>query len=1006
MKAMRRTTGTLVGLLAAAAAGPAEGLGLPQNRLASLTRRAWTMDDGLPQNSVQAIQRTRDGYLWLGTEEGLARFDGWRFTLFDPGNVAARHDSNVVALAETPDGALWIGTRWGGLVRRAGARFEAVALPSRHVTALHAGRNGRLWVGTRDAGAFRQHRDGFAAVEGLPAGSHVTSFAETPDGVLWLGTYGHGLFSVRAPSSTAERIRRAEDGAVTALLADRSGRLWVGLWGGGVCVLEAEGPKCARTYTAPRELGSNMVSALLEDSAGRMWVGSKPGGLTVLEPPGTQSRTRTSQTSRFSVREGLSAETVSSLAESPPGMIWVGTLGGGLDLFHPGYVSAVTTRQGLPDGLVLGLCEGRDGSLWMGSAGGHLSRLKGRVSVRVLGREGERAPVSSVWPRPDGGVWAGTLGAGLFALDARGQVIGHLTRAQGLPSDHVLALAEGTRGSLWIGLGQKAGLVVAGAGLDLRERHLEGSTVIALAFGKDGSAYAGTWSHGLAVLREGRWKRYDPSNGLGSETVHSLHLDGDGRLWIGTLGGGLNLLDGRGLRRWGTREGLFSDKLGDILEDDRGRLWISTNRGLFYVRKDELLRGGRVVSVPYGREDGMPATECSFGAQPSSWRLRDARLAFSTVSGVAIVDPARVPHDSPPLRLHVDRLESGGRELSPEAGAALSPGESLSVGYAAIAFADAARVVFRHRLEGAQQDWVEAGRRREAHYTHIPPGDHTLRVQARYLWSSDWVAEASVPVRMEAAFHQTAVFRFACGLAVALAAFGAHRVAVRRLRARSAQLAERNRFAQDIHDNLSQVMTGLALQLDAVRENLPGRPEAARSYLDRAEQLAQMAIEQARRTIRGLHAPQGRGPSLARALRDSIQPLVDGTPVHVATKELGDPFPLPPEIEDEMFHIGQEAVSNALRHGGARKIEITVRYEGGGVHVQVADDGRGFEPASADAARSPGLGLSGMWRRVEEQRGTLRIESRPGGGTTVDVFVPCPKPLFGRRSPAEPNTPG
>ncbi len=765
----------------------------PSKSIAQFGLDAWGTREGLPQNSVQALLQTRNGYLWMGTEEGLVRFDGVRFTVYSTRNTPAFRQNRIEALAEGIDGSLWIGTV-DGLLRKRGDDFTAYGvadgLPNETILALYAEPDGSLWIGTQRGGLACWKDERFVSrltrQERLP-GDMVTALCRSRDGSLWIGTDA-GLARVREGRVVSQTTAREGLPAnrVNDILEESNGQVWVATTGGLARLSEGR----AIAVTKSKEFSS--INALRQDRGGTIWTGTGRGLTRVRSgavdsfdasdgPPhgvvvvciledhegglwiGTDGdgllRLRDAPIVTYGKRDGLTKEFVHAVFEDPQGAVWVGTRGGGLNRLKDGRMSALTTRDGLPHDSVSALTQARDGGLWVGTSGGGIARLKDG-HVRVYAKEDGLSSnlIRVLLEDRSGALWIGTSGGGLDRLD-QGRVTAYST-ADGLAGDTVVDLCEDRDGALWIGT-----------------------------------------TTGLSRFRNGAFRAFREGEGV-SYAVRALKSDPDGTLWIGTSGGGLlRMRDGRASPVT-ARQGLYDDVVFAILDDGAGSLWMSCNRGIFRVARQELeefFAGKRaaVTSAAYGEADGMKSAECNGGFQPSAWRGRDGRLWFATIRGVAVVDPKaiRVNRELPPVAF--ERVIVDGRDLGAGAGQAFAPGSrSIELDYAALSFVSPERMRFKYRLEGVDSDWVDAGPRRAAYYTSLRPGRYVFRVIAS---NSDGVwnqTGATLPFSVRPFFWQTLWFSILAFGLVALAAIAIFQVRVRSLRLREEEL--KRRVAEEI----------------------------------------------------------------------------------------------------------------------------------------------------------------------------------------------------------------
>jgi ligand-binding sensor domain-containing protein len=744
----------------------------------------------LPQNSVNAILQTRDGYLWLGTEEGLVRFDGIRFTVYSSRTVAAFRQNEVNALAQTADGDLWIGTI-RGLIRRHGEQFTAFGkpdgLPDHHVSALATSPDGTLWIGTASGGlGVRSAAGRFSTAanraQGLPDDS-VTAVARARDGSVWIGT-DRGLARLRdgkltpyprsidAPDSNGiTDIREAKDGSlwigstagllrftgravledwagrpgmpeggVSTVLSDRDGSLWMG---GSQGIVRMRDGNIER-FTIAQGLPTNVIVSMLEDREGSLWIGTIGAGIL---------RFREAPVRTFTRRDGMASDFVRPVLEAPDGSVWAGTRGGGLSIIRDGRVAgSLTTDQGLPSNSITALARSADGSILVGTSGGNVSRVSNDKPRAVSLPEGRPTSAVRVLLEDRAGVlWIGTAGEGLARFDHG--VLTKLTAAAGLAGDDVAALLEGPDGALWVGT-----------------------------------------RTGLSRVRGEKVEVPGSAERLSGRSVLAFLADPDGTVWIGTTGEGLLRWRGGATSSVTARDGLFDDVVFSIVDDQRGNLWMSCNRGIFRVARTELddffsRRKPRVTSVSYAEADGMKSAECNGSFQPSAWQSRDGGLWFPTIQGIALIRPSaiRANGHAPPVILESVLVDN--REVPLAAKIRLAPGSrSLELHFTGVSFLSPEKMLFRYQLAGFDPSWVDAGTRRAAYYTHLPPGDYVFRViaaNADGVWNR---TGASVPVSIEPTFTQSPLFAIGVALAIAGTAFGVFRLRLRALKERARDL--------------------------------------------------------------------------------------------------------------------------------------------------------------------------------------------------------------------------
>lgn len=770
----RRRLRLTVAVLAAFAL-PALAVASPRP-LSQSIRERWTYRDGLPHNVVHRLLAARSGYLWIGSQEGLVRFDGVRFTVFTRQETEGLVGNEISALQEDDAGVVWIGTS-RGLSRLEEDAFQAIDLGGEAaVTDLAADGEGGVWAATEAHGvlhvrAGRPWR--VERLEGLPP-QRVLALARAGE-TLWIGGYG-GL--ARLQGGSVERLGGTAETApvVTRLLAARDGTLWVGTTT-GLARLAPGATGLERTTLA----GGALVGALLEDREGALWVGTE--GAPLLRVVGGRPEP---------MRGAGSPASSMALAEDADGDLWAGTESGGLFHVRWGQVLTIATEEGLAADSVYAVHGGRGGATWVASGGG-LDRIVGDQPRRIHAGALAGESLGGLLEDRAGDLWVGT-GRGVVRFRPRGPV--RYGPEQGLTGQLARAIHEDAGGALWVGTSngvfRLAGDRFQGMTSD---PGLTGDKINVLVEHPGGGLWAGTTT-GLARVAQDRLVPATSGGRPIRGDVTALLADPDGALWIGMVGEGLGRLQGDRLQRWTRRDGLHEDTVLAILDDRAGHLWLAGTHGIARVDRAELEevaagRRGAVVPLVLGAADGMRDRECNGGVAPSAWRAVDGRLWFATIRGVVVIDPARLEVPRGPPQVRVEELLVDGRRWSPAAPGRLAPGpRRIELRYTGLALAAADRIRFRHRLLGLDEAFVEAGSERVAQFTNLGPGRYVFEVQAASA-AGEWGRPAEVGFEIAPHFWQSPWFAAAAALAALGLAGGAHLARTRALRRSEALLAAR-----------------------------------------------------------------------------------------------------------------------------------------------------------------------------------------------------------------------
>ena len=948
----------------------------------------WQVEDGLPQSSVLTIVQTHDGYLWLGTAGGLVRFNGTQFKVFTPNNSPGLPSNRILSLFEDHAGDLWIGTIEGYLVRFAQGKFQVCSPPdwvklSGYIQNIAEPSSGELWLVNpeKELVRFPETRSDSFHTNAEVLQSGVNFLAAAPNGEVWTVTDAEVGFWEGRRFTSVLALARTEDYSPVVLAGARDGGCWVAANG---TLRRFQGTKCVADYGRYPWPKGNVVR-MVEGHDSQLWVGTYGSGVYCYATNGTPRH--------FSRPEGLPGAFVRALCEDREGNIWVGTDGFGLARIKPVVIRSYGREDGLAGDCVLSICEGAEGELWIGLIADGLDRFKDGAFEHYGTAQGlPNDYVDSVLCDRNRTVWAGTWGGGLSRLEGNRFVP---FANPGECSGIVCALFEDKCGNLWLGQ-QRAGpeIVRLESGkpkvFQLQSR-LTGTDVRALAEDKHGNLWIGTQGDGLYKIKDAQQVRFGRAEGLSNEAIRSLHMDDEGSLWIGTFGGGLNRYRDGKFYSFTTKNGLVNDSLGSILEDDDGNLWCGSLAGIFRVSKHELDRFARgeikwIQCLQFTKSDGLPSLECNGGCQPSGCKTRDGRLWFPTVRGLAVVDPGRIPINRliPPVVIEELVIDGKERTSLPDVASSMETNAAgtlkiapdalgLEFRFAGLSYTAPEKVRFKYKLDGAEENWVEAGTRRTANYRHLQPGSYQFRVQACNndgVWNE---AGASIALVLLPHWWQTWWFKLACVGAVALAFVGIYELRV----ASARKLAQvRLRIATDLHDEVGSNLGSIAL----LSEMMPKESEEA----DEIRRVTLETVGSLRDIVWFLDPGSDNMNELILRMKDTARTLLPGL-VCDFNSDIEVPSARPTlHLRRNIFPMFKEILHNIAKHARAKRVEVTVQATAREFRLQVRDDGVGFDANSVKR----GNGLRNLRKRAADLKAKLEIQSIPGQGTRFVVIAP------------------
>jgi len=965
----------------------------------------WTSEEGLPQNTVTSFAQSRDGYFWIGTKGGLARFDGVSLKPFvrellvsEPG------DAEVQQLCADEAEGVWMRTKDALILNRHGKflRYPLGIGPlPKQLYSLEAAADEGVWLGTPE-GLLLFHNglvvQRINQENGLPF-QRVHSMRRDPAGALWvkhdsnLWRFEGGRFipiaEIFGSNMTSHALCFERDGRTFFGNFERLDFWQNGQWG---------------AYSSEHGLPTNRwVSSAAVDSWGRCWV-IPEHGLLVWDDGGFR---------KLSGTDLLPETDIRCIREDREGGMWVGTGNGGIYRFQPNMIRVLNKADGLGSAAVHSVSEGRGGRLWIGCLTG-LGLLQ-RDSIRQFNTRspalGENFKV--VIEDRKGRVWVGLSDAGLFCLN------GEQFSPEYLPitkNGRVSVLHEDRVGRLWIGTDE--GLICRtdeGTRVFTKTNGLTDNLVRGIAEGPDGTLWIGTRRGGLHVVRGDSLERYGGQEVLRSKGTLPLHVEADGTLWFSTPFG-LHRMKKGTLRTITTADGLFDNEPSSILEDDRGNFWMGCHRGIFCVASAALhaVADGSTNIVRcrvYGTLDGLISAECSGRTHPCACKLADGRLGFATPRGLALFAPGDLLKDFKPPPIVIEQVRANERvvfgENSPEvAGDEAQDTESKSrtlslargkaniveIRYTGNSLSAAQKVRFKYKLEPRDHEWLEAGVQRFAFFQDLKPGNYNFRVRAcdhHELWNE---TGASFAFSITPLFYETWLFYVACGLGFVgiTAGFQARRLGVQRrilrLEHARAMEEERARLARDLHDELGTALTGLALEIDITGRDL-GNPTGVIGRLRGTADRARAMAARMREVVWAISPRCDDVPGLATFLEQHAAPFARaaGLACRLEFPERLPAIPVNAAARHQLALGVREALANVVRHARASKVALKLIVEKHQLMIDIADDGVGFDPTKVNGS---GHGLPNLRRRLELLGGSVECKSSPGQGTTMTLRLP------------------
>jgi ligand-binding sensor domain-containing protein len=985
----------------------------PGRMISQYIQDHWDSEKGFNGGAISALAQTSDGYLWIGTEKGLIRFDGLAFRLFQQATPSSFPIGAVQALRADGQGNLWVLLQSTKILRYHNGKFDLgneeaefgiTAVGSRTdgsmlfssltlgILTYHAGkfaplfRNGLLkqpasssTEGADDLSSRLSWATGVAPHRFAEPNSAVISVTETEDGRVWLGTRDKGLFYetdarvVAAPKSPSNR-------KIHCLLALENRGLLIGTDEG---IFRWNGTEVT-SQGIPAALRHTHALSMIRDRDANIWVGT-PGGLLRIRADHSSvsiseddSRTINAATALFEDREGnlwlgspsglerlrdstFLTYSMSGLQSGSAGPVyldsedhvWFAPMEGGLRWFKSGTTTTIAD-DGLASDVVYSIA-GRGNELWVGRQHGALTHLQvspAGITTRTYTTADRLAQnsVYAVLQSRDGAVWAGTLSGGVSEL--RNGRFKTYTAADGLAANTISAIAEAPDHTMWFAT-----------------------------------------PSGLSTFSDGQWRTFRVADGLPSANVNCLLADENGTLWIGTATG-IAILRAGHVQAPAPVPSVLREQILGIAKDKQGWLWISTSNHVLRVNSNKLLANALTDEDihTYGQEDGLRGTE---GVKRFQSVLADSsgKIWFSMNRGLSVVDPSRAINLSAPALIHIEGFSADGNPVAAQEHVRLPDAHRrISFNYAALSLSVPERVRYKYKLDGLDESWSDPVIAKEVTYNNLSSGTYRFRVTASNsdgLWNSQ---ELVIPFEIEPAYWQTWWFRMSAVVLVALAMLLFFRLRVLRLTRQmnmrfEERLAERTRIAQELHDTLLQGFLSASMQLHVADDHL-ALESPAKPFVGRVLNLMGRVIDEGRNAVRGLRLPEQYSENLEQAFSGIQKELEISRASGFRVFAEGEARLVRPMIRETVYRIGREAIINAFRHANAAKIEVELQYAPSHLRLLVRDNGMGMDQQVVRGGRDGHWGLSGMRERADGIGAKLRVLSSPAAGTEIELSVP------------------
>ena len=945
------------------------------------TMAVWASEKGLPPGDVFTIAQDLEGYLWVGGPTGLLRFDGNRFSPWQPDDPALALPSGPVhAIVGSHDGSIWVGIGGGGGVVRIQrgqvVKYSAADGAPPGVAAMIQDRQGAIWVATR-RGLYKyaNNRWALAGKSDGYSGAEAFSLYEDRAGHLWVGS-ASGIYK-----KTKDVFELVDAGVtnVQSLTEDASGNIWVTDAEEVLMRLSTHStPQHDRTIRLPTG-----AWRLLRDGRGQIWAAAFGGGLMRVRDPLNNSAI----IERYEYEHRL-AGSPRSLFEDREGNIWVGMRGGLIRLSESSFTN-VTQLEGLTNEGVRTATVGSDGSVWVATGHG-LNRFSpsGRTAYSI-------SQTMALYSDRRGAMWVSA--AGQIGQFVNGRLV-PIDLPDAVRRSRVMAITTDLDDNLWLCTALKGVMQWNGTSITTYEGQddIADRACQSIYTDRQGRVWMGLLSGGAAVYDKGTFRRFGANEGLTGGTVLSILEDAKGAVWFATSGGVSRLQNGR-VTSITQDNAPLKDLVPVLIEDLDGQVWVGVNSGAAVIRfhpsEVDKIAANPTYQLEYSlydETDGMQLGSQTWQAGVGGVRGGDGRLWVATGLGMTVIDPSSLPLSHRPPPPVIDGIMADGRRVSADRGLSLPAGTSnLQIEFGTVSLSSSSKLRFRYMLEGFDDEWVYAGNVREATYANVPSGDYRFRVSTTA--NGEWTEAARWAFSVSPPFYRTPRFITLAIVGTVLLLTAAWYLRLRAVRNQFALVfAERARVSREIHDTLLQSLAAIGVELETIATELDDSQSPARDGLRRLRRQVGHCLREARESILELRNTSMRPRALVDSLRELAEHTTRSKGVVTEFTMTGRPQSSSADAEMQLLRIAQESVNNAVRHGRATVVRIALTFEDDRILLRISDDGRGFVPDEHEAATTTGqhLGLLTMRERAARVRGRLDIISSPGRGTTIETSVP------------------